>query len=437
MSILTLIIKDLKIVLSDKKAFVLLVAMPIILFSILSFALAGSFDDGDDSIWTIDIAVVKLYDFEKDYESVNAYATIEDAREIENILFDVLDDEALSFINYEVMDYDVAVEKIENNELASIIVLPENYVANMMINMSATLRHPIEIEIIKNVEKSYSSSIVENLVSEISTQMSQIMITNKVTHEMLSYHDVPSEIIEAIMVVLQEEGQKDHSIDLTVNDYKIDTLKAVNSAQYYSVAMMAMFLLFGASYGAKFMFEEKKKFTLQRQMMAGIMPRRIVFGKMVLIFCIALLQISMMILTSVIGFQVYWGNPLHVLLLTLLVAFAITGFGSILAAVSLKMDSIKALNLFESGIFQIVALFGGSYFPLYLMPGWFKIASKLLINGAALDGYHKLMMGASLNQMLPGLLSLALNGAVFLTIGLILIGKHSSRTLEIESEEAA
>lgn len=437
MSLLKLIKKDLKIVLSDKKAFILLVGMPIILFSILSFALAGSFDDGESSLWTIEVGVVKQYSFEEDYEAIKAYASKDDLREVEDILFSVLDDEALSFITYDILDYDTAVEKIENNELASVIVLPENYLANLMINMSPTFRKPIEIEIIRNIDRSYSSDIVENIVNEVTSQISQIMITNKVAHETLSYHDVPSEIIDAILVVLQEQGQTQEQIKMQVNDYKIDTLKTVNSAQYYSVAMMAMFLLFGASYGAKFMLEEKKKFTLQRQMMAGIMPTKIIIGKVSLIFCIAILQISMMILTSTIGFQVYWGNPVHVILLTLLVAFAVMGFGSILAALALKMDSLKALNIFESGIFQVIALFGGSYFPLFLMPVWFRIVSKTLLNGAALDAYHKLMMGASFEQILPALLSLALNGIVFLVIGLSIIQTHSSRTLEIESEETA
>lgn len=437
MSLLTIVKKDLKIVLSDKKAFILLVAMPIILFSILSFALAGSFDSGESEIWDIHVGIVKAYDFETDYEAIENYASREDAKTIENILFDVFDDETLSFISYEILDYETAVAKLDAGDLASIVILPENYISNLMINMSPSLRKPINIEVIKNVDMSYSSGVVYSLVNEIAVQMSQIMISNKVTQEVLSYYDIPEEVKIAVLESLKEMGESAPELTMIIEDHKIDQLKTVNSAQYYSVAMMAMFLLFGASYGAKFMLEEKKKFTLQRQTVAGLKTTKIIAGKMLLIFAIAVLQISMMILTSSIGFNVYWGSPIYVLLLTCLTAFSVTGFGAILAAVSLKMDSLKALNLFESGIFQVLALFGGSYFPLYLMPGWFQTVSKLLLNGAALDAYHKLMMGAPLEDMLPGLLSLFVNGIVFLMIGLLMIKTNTLKTKQTKEEVTA
>ncbi len=197
----------------------------------------------------------------------------------------------------------------------------------------------------------------------------------------------------------------------------------VSSGQYYSVAMMAMFLLFGASYGAKFMLLEKRNFTLQRQQMSGLSPAGIVIGKLAIIFIIALMQIMLMIATSTLLFKVYWGDPVVVLMLTLLVSFGVTGLGSILAAISLKIDSLKAINVMESGIFQFVALFGGSYFPIYLMPDWFQKMSKIILNGATLDAYHKNMMGAPLADMFPSMLSIVLNGVVFMTIGLFMISK--------------
>lgn len=425
MSIKNILIKDIKIVLSDKKAFILLIGMPIILFSILSFALAGTFsEDGD--VWDITIGVVKSYEFDEDYKLINEYVSVEDARDLESILFEVLDSDALDFMSYEILDYDTAVERLDDNELASIVILPKHYVSNLALNMSPTLRLPIDIEIIKSIDKQYSSSIVENIISGISTQMSQMMIANKVAHESLAFYNVPDEIAEAVLEGFQA-NRDEVALDLTIENYQVDKLKQVNSAQYYSVAMMAMFLLFGASYGAKFMLEEKKKFTLQRQFMSGVSAIKIVAGKLGLIYVIALMQISIMILTSSIAFDVYWGNPLLVVLLTLIVAFAITGFGTVLAAVAMQMASLKALNVLESGIFQVIALFGGSYFPLHMMPSWFQTVSKMLVNGAALDVYHKNMMDMPLEEMSFALGSLLLNGLVFMTIGLVIIKMNQSK----------
>lgn len=434
MSFFTLIIKDLKIVLSDKKAFILLVAMPIILFVILSFALASAFNDSDSEIWTINVGVVKLYDFEQDFEKINAYANRSDAEAIENILFDVLDDEALSFIKYDFYSYDQALKLLEDDDLAGVIVLPESYVSDMMLNMTPDFRKPIHIKVIKSIERTYSAEIIENIVSGLTDQLSQLMIANKVTQEVLAAYDIPVAVIDQVLETMQETSDQLPALKVIINDYKIDQLKSVNSGQYYSVAMMTMFLLFGASYGARFMLIEKMKFTLQRQIVAGVSSFRLVSGKMALIFCIAILQIALMMLTSIIGFKVYWGEPIFVMLYTLLVAFAITGFGAFLSALALKMDNVKALNILESGLFQVIALFGGSYLPLYQMPEWFQSVSKIILNGAALDGYHNLMIGAPIKEMLPGLISLMLNGVVFTVLGIILMRRASFKSVEKEIE---
>lgn len=429
MSLLKLVSKDLKIVLSDRKAFITLIAMPIILFSILSFALAGSFSDNSGSVWKLNIGLVKLYDFDEDLKS-NTYFSEDDLLELENILFDVLNHEDLDFIEYEVLSYDAAIEKLENNDLSSIVVLPQSYLANLAMNMSPMFRMPVDIEIIRNPNKTYSSDITENIIRQVMNQMNQIMIAGKVTYESLNYYNIEEEIIDYVLEEFQTRSYDPVKINL--EDYTIDQLKTVNSGQYYSTAMIAMFLLFGASYGAKFMLVEKKEFTLQRQHMAGISDMKIVSGKMILIFLIAIMQIGIMILTSTLGFKVYWGEPLYVVLVTLLVALAVTGFGAILAAVSLKTESLKALNMLESGIFQIIALFGGSYFPLFLMPIWFQTISKILINGAALDAYQKVMMDSPFIEILPALISLSFNAVVFLLIGIIMINKQPKNTLPKE-----
>jgi len=67
MKVISIIIKDLKTVLSDKQAIIVTMLMPLILMTILSMALKGSFISSlDIEINQIPIAVVKLYDQEAD-----------------------------------------------------------------------------------------------------------------------------------------------------------------------------------------------------------------------------------------------------------------------------------------------------------------------------------------------------------------------------------
>ena len=430
MGLINLIIKDIKIVLGDKKALIILVAMPIILYSILSVALAGSFGSGEDDVWEINIGIVKEYTLEDRGE----YLSEENAKELDDILTEVLDSESLSFVNYELLSYEEALNRIDDNSISSVVILPENYLKDLALNMSPAFRKQLDIEVIRNQSRQYSSDIVENLIGGVMNELSQIMIMNKVTYETLNHFDVEKNIVDQVMETLQDKERS--PVEVSSKIFQIDKLKLVNSGQYYSTAMMAMFLLFGASYGAKFMLLEKRNYTLQRQQSAGISSTMIVFGKLALIFIIVIMQISLMIITSKFGFGVYWGKFSQLVMATVVVAFAVTGFGTLLSALSLKAGDLKLVNVLESGLFQILALFGGSYFPLFMMPDWFQWISRILLNGAALEIFQKVMMEASLQEMLPSMISLMLNGIVFMIIGLIIISNRKSHH-SVQLEEVA
>src|SRR6056297_1914041 len=58
---INIFLKDFKLFISDKKTLASIILMPIILTTILSFALAGSFTQAG-SDWTLNIGVVKGYD---------------------------------------------------------------------------------------------------------------------------------------------------------------------------------------------------------------------------------------------------------------------------------------------------------------------------------------------------------------------------------------
>jgi ABC-2 type transport system permease protein len=413
MGIFPLILKDIKIVLSDKKAFVTLIGMPIILFVILSFALQGSFSSGSNGVWDIKIGLVKGYDFENDYKALEGFMTRDQALEIENIVPSVFDSPGLEFVQYQWLTYDEGMKALEDNSLTSLIVLPKYFVKDIVMNMSPMEIKTINIEVLKNPEKEYGASIITKIVTELSDNLSSQMIQRKVVEEFFSNEEITPKNFNF--------NYQQEPIDLRYKNESIEELKSVTSGQYYSVAMMAMFILFGASYGSKFMLLEKRRFTLQRQKVAGVSPFALVVGKLVVIFFVGMIQILAMIVTSKIGFNVYWGQPLRLFVLVVLTAFSVMGFGTILTGIALRANSFKAVNVLESGVFQVIALFGGSYFPIFLMPDWFQSVSKVLLNGAALNTFLKLMMDASLKEMLPGMLSLLLNGLLFLIIGLGMI----------------
>jgi ABC-2 type transport system permease protein len=98
MKVLRIIVKDLKIVLSDRQALIITLLMPLVLMTILSMALKGSFMSSDDTgMEKIPVALVKQYD--KGADSEIFVKTLEERLKI-NISGDEVNPEEMFFDDF-------------------------------------------------------------------------------------------------------------------------------------------------------------------------------------------------------------------------------------------------------------------------------------------------------------------------------------------------
>ena len=99
MTAIDILKKDIKTLLTDKKALAIIMLMPIVLTSILSLALQGMFEGEIGSVGPINVAIVKEYNIENDMQAfstniVNRYMKNENNEvkfndlDIEKIFFD-------------------------------------------------------------------------------------------------------------------------------------------------------------------------------------------------------------------------------------------------------------------------------------------------------------------------------------------------------------
>ncbi len=168
MKIRHILLRDLKVLLSDKKNLAFILVMPIILTSILSFALAGVFGD-DPSVPEFKVAIVKGYESQPASQAIDEalgnnllgdflpadvkkdiMANAEDL-DMEKIFFeDFLGHEDIKdMMHHEIMTEEEALRKLENDELSAVILLPENFLRASYANMLTTYQSKIDIEIIK------------------------------------------------------------------------------------------------------------------------------------------------------------------------------------------------------------------------------------------------------------------------------------------------
>jgi len=446
MKIVSIIRKDLKMMLSDKKALAIILLMPIILMVILSFALKGIFMD-DWEMSKVNIAVVKQYDAAADLKrfedslhngllaqgmgqgAAEELASTSDDTDPENIFFNEFlgSSEVSDIISYRIETEENAKALLNNGEISAIVILPEKYLYNMKINLLTPFRNEVAIGVITNPDASIAGLIVQSIMQAYSDSMSSVIIGKNVIIEAAMANNIGDNSFKGMETVMTGIMDALEAVQVEVNDVTLEGRKPISSSDYYAAAMLTMFILFAAGHGGRMLLEEKENSTYQRMMVAGTSRQGILAGKFFVIFIIALLQITIMTAFSYLVLKVEWGNFLSVAVIGIAAAFAVSGVGATVAAATYRAGNYKMANIFETGIIQTMALLGGSFFPIDILPAVFQKLSFLSLNGIALKAYQKTMMGYGLEAVLGYIAVLSGIGAVFAVFAVVILrGKGGS-----------
>jgi ABC-2 type transport system permease protein len=436
---LDILLKDIKLMLSDRKSLALIILMPIVLTSILSFALSGSFQETGNE-WKLKIGIVKRYNEEVDREDFMSFMSsfgksygidttdMESLSDIsgefnpENMFFDDFlgNNQLQSSVEYEVLGENEAYELLEDKDISAIIILPERFVYDSYVNVMTTFRNNTEIRVVSHPDMRYSGQITEELVKAFNTIMSSISISKNVfLDKSVSFLGIEKSL-ENLELFMDRVKMEDVRSDAEITE--IRGKNYIDSFAYYSVAMMSMFILFSAGYGGKFILDEKKNTTYYRMLAAGISKNKIIAGKFIMMSVIVIIQSSVLILFSSIVLGISWINIPLILLTIILSSFGVASIGSLIIAITMKINSYKAVDAFTSAIVQAMAFLGGSYIPLEVLPEAVGDIGRLTLNGAVLKAYIRILEGYGFQEILPVFGIIAANIVLFTLVSILLLG---------------
>lgn len=434
---LHLIGKDLKRFFRDRSALITLVAMPIIITTILGFALQSMFSMGDvNEIETIRFALVDedqsqydLASFMQDLaaspmgagmlqsDGMKAISDNYDSLNPRRLFFETFlgNPDVKKIVTYERMSREEAMKTLEKETYAGVVILPENFSKDMTLNLLTPFRNPAQLQVIPNGNMTMSSTVLSALMTGFTEQLNAAVNQKNVTLEQQIQYDLNFDFsnIEAL-------GNKAVNNEFELKTATVDGMNPVDSKGYYAIAMLAMFLMFAAAMGGALMLEEKDLFTYDRHLMAGHSPLKLMLSKMSVIGVVSAMQIVIMVAYATVVFGVSWGNWLNVLIISVVTVFGISGLGIFLCVLGSITKSYKIAQIFENGFIQVLALFGGSYLPVEQMPQVIQTIGQYLINGVILKAYLYNMMGYSLDQLSGYLLAIGVNGVLFTGLAVVL-----------------
>lgn len=397
MTFLWLAIKDMLIIVRDKKAFLTLILMPLLLIAILGAAF-GDIMKQDEDI-TIDKFTLGVANLDKG--------------QLSKVLTDQVFSEALSGqIRLKTYDEVILKKQIIEHKLSVGIVIPPDFTSSLMSGDETrvkllTVPDPgIKAPIVNTVMKQFSNSIsIEVLASNL---VQPVNAGNQTS-------------------ILEPKPPSDKITQPLLHETTINAkTKPVGSFQYYAAAMSVMFLLMTVVQGVTAMILEKEQDVYKRLLLTNLTYTNYLSGKMLGLLIISLAQAFVIIVGTQLLFGVDWGPSISgLIMMTFAFVFNACGLG-LLAGSFIKTE--KAFSV--AGMFgtQIMAALGGSMAPLYFFPDWAISVTKLLPNGLALQSYLNLMSGATVTDILPAIAGSMGLGLLFLAIGLFRLSLERRRS---------
>lgn len=380
--------KDFKIRAMDRRGFMMMLIMPLILTLILGAALKDIVG-GDEGFQETSVG---LYVDKKDPMA-------------DTLKQEVLD--KTKFLTIQTVESEKKLEKmVKKGEVEVGIYIPAEWSANLA-----------GVVLYSNQDTQLKATVVESIITSFTERVQTISLASETVMENMVEVTAAStgagdlgETGERVSALLAESGKA----GMTVANQSVGEA-SISSMQYYAAAMLVMFLLFNVTLGAKSMIQERQTDTLSRLNSTPVSKYGILIGKFLGTLYFAFLQFLLFYAATSFFFHVKWGENIGQVVATGFVySVAVSGLSMLLAAFITKE---KTADLISGMGIQIFAIVGGSMLPIYVFPESFKAISALTPNNWALTIFLDIMSGVGWSELLLPFSVLGTIGLVSMLIG--------------------
>ena len=363
-SLITIVTKDIKLIYRNKQLMVTSFVFPFIIFFIFSFTFSDLMKK-KPVIEPFKVAIV-------DYENSNLTKTLIDNFKSYKAF--------AQFVNLEVTSLEKAKEKFSQNKLTAIVEVPSNFSAslyyceNSPLKVTINEKEPLKAVVFKNIMESYSKfvSSVEVGSYTLNNSLKTLDLTSKEKDKYIEQFS-----FKLILSAL------DRGNLFQINKY--ETLPSTSSTEYFLFSIALVFLMYIGLTAGTLIIQEKNNGCLYRLKTTPSSSRLIVLSKWLAFSFFSLVQALIFSLPIALICRLDFTNNLLALFILLLMSiFFIVSF-SILSATF--FNSEEASILFGNIFIFFIAIAGGSFIPLQLMPPTLQHVSMITPNYWLIRGF--------------------------------------------------
>jgi ABC-2 type transport system permease protein len=369
----TIGLKDLKLRVRDRSAFIVGVIAPLGLAFIFSLVL------GNVSTGSLDIAY-GLVDSDGGQTSQQF-----------GLLLSQLEDEGLFELD-SLPSVAAAESAVDDGEYDAVFVVSEGFSDAVMAGASSS------IELIGNVDSPTATSIASSIARGFADEIRAVQLA------------VGSTLTVAPTVDLDRLVQQVIAAERPITIGEVDAAtRELDLTTFFVAGMSVFFLFFTVQFGVLALLEERSGGTMPRLLAAPIRRSSIVIGKAGVSVLLGLVSMAILVVASTLLLGADWGDPLAVALLVVAAVFAAVGIIGIVAAFAKTAEG--AGNL-QAIIAVGLGMLGGIFFPGALGDGWLSRLSYISPHRWFLTGLGDLAGGGGVAVVMPSILALCAFGLV-------------------------
>jgi ABC-2 type transport system permease protein len=395
--------KDLKILFTDVGGIAMLFLMPLMFIIVMSIALQGLFETGTDT-QPRQLPVVNLDHGQYAAEIIQALDDI-DGIELETTwdganLTTEKAEELISNGDRSVSilfpaDFSAQIEsRFEDDDATATVILITNptvstqFIAPIQGMVFGATERIAETAVAQaRIEKSLADAFAQ-LPAKVRPELDQTNITTGKTN----------------IVTLNQVAPAEMNIEVFPDTYQ-------QNVPGYTV--FGVFTIVGAM--ASSILQEKQAGTFRRLLVAPIARPVLLIGKILPYYLVNLIQIGIMFGTAHLLFGMVLGDLKALILISMALAAAATGLGTLVAALGKTGTQVGGLTTLLT---LTTSAIGGCMMPATIMPSFLQTLSRLTPQAWAMQGFQDVLIrGCGVSQVLTESAILMGFAAVFFSIG--------------------
>ena len=350
--------KDIKIILRDRNALLMMFLVPMLIISVSGLALGG-----ESSNIQIDVLIVDL-----------------DNDEVSRGLVEFLEDIDILDVDMESNEF-AARERVKNREYGRLIIIPLGFTGSVMTGQDT------ELLIIGNPTEESQNTVLEKIVEGYASRIS----TNVVVVKTAGAYGIPVYTEEQIMEIVDtaEQFVQPPPVEVTIESTASSLVEFTPFTQYVP-GFAVMFLLFTTvQIGSVSLIKEQEAGTLRRLVTAPISRVEIIGGKIASTFIRGFVQLTVLMYFGNVVFDLNLGSDtLALLILIAAITLASTGLGLLVAVLVKTADQADSVSLL---LVLIMSAVGGSWWPLFIEPQFMQDMAHFTITAWAMEGFYDLI----------------------------------------------